>query len=480
MSRVSPLIVLPLVIGTLVLGGCAATDAGSLVSQASGEVSSLVGERVSLPGDAADRLRRREAVSSALNEPLTADAAVRIALLNSPALQALLASRAADILAAQQAGRLANPVLSYERLRSGEEVEIGRALSIGLLELVLWPGQRRIARERQRGAELRLAAELVDRVTLIRQAWVEAVAAEQSAGYAKQVLESAQASAELARRMEAVGNFNRLMRARQESFEADARIGQTEATHRALAARETLVRALGLDDAQAARLRLPERLPDLPAELLTADAIAARAINERLDVRMAEAEWRATRAERARGRITSLTDIEAMGRRDTVIDEADSDRATVRGGEIELRLPLFDAGELKRGKQGAREQAAAAALEASLREASSSLREQHAAYRAAYERARQHREQLIPLRAAISDETLLRYNAMIIGVFELLADAREQITSVRAAIEAEREFWQAEAALQAALVGRPFVGGLVGAGTSAVRASGAAADAAGH
>lgn len=472
--------VLSIAIGCFFVGGCAVVDPQSVVSQASQELVAVVGERASLPADAADLVRRREAVSAALAQPITADSAVRIALLNSPALQSLLAARAADILEARQAGRLANPVLSYERLRAGDEVEIGRALSVGLLELVLWPQQRRIAREEQRSAELRLAAELVEQVTVIRQAWVEAVAAAQSAAYAKQVLVSAEASAELGRRMEAVGNFNRLMRARQEAFEADALLGHTEATHRALAAREALVRALGLDDAQAAALRLPERLPDLPAQPMAVETVTARALDERLDVRMAESAWQAAQARRGRTRITSLTDIEAMGRRDTEIDEAAGERTTVRGGEIELRLPLFDAGEIQRSKQSAREQAAAAALQATLREASSSLREQYAAYRAALDRARQHRDQLVPLRAAISEETLLRYNAMLIGVFELLADAREQITAVRAAIEAEREFWQAEAALQAALVGRPFVGGAGGAGGAAIRATGGSAEAAGH
>ena len=55
----------------------------------------------------------------------------------------------------------------------------------------------------------------------------------------------------------------------------------------------------------------------------------------------------------------------------------------------------------------------------------------------------------------ISDETQLRYNGMIIGVFELLADARDQVTAVIAAIDAEQQYWLAEAALESALVGRP-------------------------
>ncbi len=62
---------------------------------------------------------------------------------------------------------------------------------------------------------------------------------------------------------------------------------------------------------------------------------------------------------------------------------------------------------------------------------------------------------MVPLRQRISDENLLRYNGMLIGVFELLADARDQIGAVNAAIDARREFWLADADLQQALLGRP-------------------------
>jgi manganese oxidase len=59
----------------------------------------------------------------------------------------------------------------------------------------------------------------------------------------------------------------------------------------------------------------------------------------------------------------------------------------------------------------------------------------------------------VPLRRRIADENLLRYNGMLIGVFELLADARAQIASVNAAIEALRDFWVAQADLDMALIG---------------------------
>ena len=55
---------------------------------------------------------------------------------------------------------------------------------------------------------------------------------------------------------------------------------------------------------------------------------------------------------------------------------------------------------------------------------------------------------------------LLRYNGMLKSVFELLADAREQVMAVNGAIEAQRDFWMAEADLQMALIGKPSALGL--------------------
>ena len=123
------------------------------------------------------------------------------------------------------------------------------------------------------------------------------------------------------------------------------------------------------------------------------------------------------------------------------------------GYEIELQIPLFDWGGARVAKaetlyMQAVHRAAGAAVDAR-----SQVRETHAAYRSAYDIARHYRDEIVPLKKRISDEQLLRYNGMLISVFELLADARDQVTSVNAAIEAQRDFWIADAALQAALTG---------------------------
>jgi outer membrane protein, multidrug efflux system len=60
---------------------------------------------------------------------------------------------------------------------------------------------------------------------------------------------------------------------------------------------------------------------------------------------------------------------------------------------------------------------------------------------------------VLPLRRQVSEEVLLRYNGMLLGVFDVLADARNQIATVNAALAAERDFWLAKTDLDTALTG---------------------------
>ena len=86
--------------------------------------------------------------------------------------------------------------------------------------------------------------------------------------------------------------------------------------------------------------------------------------------------------------------------------------------------------------------------------ARSEVREAYGAYRTTFDLARHYRDEIVPLRKRISEENVLRYNGMLISVFELLADARTQIASVNAYIEALRDFWVAESNLQMAMTGK--------------------------
>ena len=125
------------------------------------------------------------------------------------------------------------------------------------------------------------------------------------------------------------------------------------------------------------------------------------------------------------------------------------------GYELEFEIPLFDFGEARVAKAEAIYLQAVARAARTVVDARSEVRETYAAYRTTYDLARHYNEQAVPLARRIADEQLLRYNGMLISVFDLLADARAQIATVNASIEALRDFWVADSMLQMALTGGP-------------------------
>ena len=458
----------------LVLAGCASVNIDQTVQDTNETSQAFTQGKLELSRTAQQQQARSALSADLLAKPLSMDGAVQLALTNSPAVQTLLAQSWADMAQANQNGRIANPLFTFERVRFGDELEIGRLLSFGLLDLLTLPRRISIARGQIAQTKVQLTSSVVDQVTQVRQAWVRAVAAQQSLTYAGQVNTTAQASAELARRMQQVGNFNKLQRARQQVFYADATAQLASSQHAATAAREELTRLLGLTDEQAGQLKLPERLPDLPKEARQSAAVSATATEQRLDVQMARLQLDVAGKSQGLNLLTSLVDVELGIRRDTVFDNAAGTSTPRRGYELGIRLPIFDWGSAKRDAMNAQSLAAANRYEGTVRGASSQLRESYSAYRTAYDVAKHYRDEIVPLRKTMAEENVLRYNGMLIGVFELLADNRDQITSVIAAINAYQQFWLADAALSASLTGKPT------SMTMAAPSGGGGSEAAGH
>ena len=442
-------------LGLAVLTGCASVSLEQNIGRVNDEAGGFTEGKLALARTQEERDRRAQTAQALLAQPLGQKEAVQLALTNSPSLQALLAQGWAEAADAAQAGRIANPIFDFERMTAGPELGLSRALSFGLLDLLTLPTRYGIATRRIEQSQLRLTGNVVDQVTGVRQAWVRAVAAQQTLQYAKQVYDSAEAGAELARRMQGVGNFNRITRAREQAFYADAATQLSETQHQVTARREELVRLLGLNESQAQALKLPERLPDLPKQALDPQAVGALATQARLDIRLAQTALDAAAKAQGLNMVTSFTDIELTGRRNTTFDNAAGTRSTARGWDIAVRLPVFDWGGMQRDAMNARTLAAANQLEATARAAGSNLRESYSAYRTAYDVARHYRDEVVPVRKVIAEENQLRYNGMLISVFELLADARDQVGAVTAALDAQRQFWLADAALQASVIGRP-------------------------
>lgn len=413
------------------------------------EVRQLAQQRTgdAIPATAPGAGKALQQVAALLAKPLSAEAAVSVALLHNRSLQAGYAELGIAETDLVQAGRIANPVLSFGRMKSHDGIEIERKLMLPVIGLLTMPLATRLERRRYEQAQLRAAGAVLRTADATRRAWYGAVAAQQSAEYMEQVRDAAEASAELARRMALAGNWSKLRHAREQAFYADAVAQLARARQNRTVEREKLTRLLGVSNPAA--FTLPARLPDLPAAPRDVGDVETQAIANRLDLLMAQKELAGLASSLGLSRATrfvNLLDLSYL--RNT---GETGERAT--GYEIELQIPLFDWGSTNLAKSEALYMQAVHRAAGLAVDARSQVRESYGAYRTAYDLARHYRDEVVPLKKRIADEQLLRYNGMLISVFELLADAREQVVSVNAAIEAQRDYWIADAALQAALTG---------------------------
>ena len=441
---------------SLLLAGCASFSPDGGFGKVSQLTQERTGQGVALQRSPEDAQIAQNRVAELLQAALTADAAVEVALLNNRGLQAKFGDLGIAESELVRAGRLKNPSLSFGRMSGGGGIEIERTVLFDILGLLTMPMAKEVGQQRFEQAQYQAAYDAVSLAADVRRAYFDAVAAQELAKFYEQVKETADVSNELAKRMLQAGNFNKLAQMREQAFYADATAQLARAQHQAAAQREKLIRLLGLYGEQL-NFRLPQRLPELPKQVIEPQSAEQTAMDKRLDVQMAK------RAAEATAKSLHLTNATRMV---NVLDVAyknksESGAPRANGYEIELELPLFDFGSTRAARaQATYMQAVNRTAEVAVN-ARSEVREAYSAYRTAYDLAQHYRDEVVPLRKRISEENLLRYNGMLIGVFELLADAREQVAGVTGYVQALRDFWVAETNLQTALTARSPAAGSV-------------------
>ena len=441
---------------SLLLAGCASFSPDGGFDKVAQLTQERTGQSVALQRSPEDAQTAQNRVAELLQAALTADAAVEVALLNNRGLQAKFGDLGIAESELVRAGRLKNPSLSFGRMSGGGGIEIERTVLFDILGLLTMPMAKEVGQQRFEQAQYQAAYDAVSLAADVRRAYFDAVAAQELAKFYEQVKETADVSNELAKRMLQAGNFNKLAQMREQAFYADATAQLARAQHQAAAQREKLIRLLGLYGEQL-NFRLPQRLPELPKQVLEPQNAEQTAMDKRLDVQMAK------RAAEATAKSLHLTNATRMV---NVLDVAyknksESGAPRANGYEIELELPLFDFGSTRAARaQATYMQAVNRTAEVAVN-ARSEVREAYSAYRTAYDLAQHYRDEVVPLRKRISEENLLRYNGMLIGVFELLADAREQVAGVTGYVQALRDFWVAETNLQTALTARSPAAGSV-------------------
>ena len=420
------------------------------------EVKDLVGQRAGYQlywnqETEADR-EVEKAIDALLKNELTADAAVQIALLKNPNLQAVyedLGITQADIV---EAGLLENPVI-FGQVRfpnkSGESNNYEFGITQNFLNILILPARKRLSAIRFEQVKLQVADEVIQLAAEVRKSYFTVLGARQVRDLREEITSAARNSFELAQRLHSAGNFSDLQLATENAHFEQSRTELANSETALFDAREQLTRLMGLWGART-NWRLPQQLPDMPANEIPLEQLESMAIENRLDL---AAERKAVDALAQALGIT--IDWRWIGHIEVGISrERETDKTWVTGPSLAIELPLFN-----------QRQADIARLEAQLRRSQNRLTAQAINIRSEVRSLRNHlvmqrnlidhyRRTILPLREQIVDLTLKNYNYMLTGAFDLLIAKQQAFEAYQKYLEALRDYWIVRAEMQRSLGGR--------------------------
>lgn len=392
-----------------------------------------------------------QSVDALLREGLTADAAVQIALLNNPSLQAdyeRLGVAQADLV---QAGLLINPVFGFSVQRSSDTATgTARGFSVtqDFLNLFTRLPRKQMAAAGFEKTRLEVSQMVVMLAAETRAAYHQTQALTRSLELYQQATRATQAAADLAGRQYEARTLSKRDHRLHQSFHAEVELAVAQEQVALLSAREHLNRLMGLWGRRT-DWRIAVRLADPPSATPLLAPLESHAIAERIDLAVLKRE-----RDLVHGALQFTRDyryLSALG----VGYGYEKDRAeTLRGPSIELGLPLFDRSQGTIARLESQRREIERKLQAKAVHIRSEVREAHGRLAAAHAAVGQFRDRILPLQQDIVGESQKFYNGMLIGVYDLLRAKQDQINAGREYVRALGEYWQAHVALEKALGGR--------------------------
>ncbi len=433
----------------VVLGGCAAFDPRAGFSEVREEVQGRAGQRIEWNLGTTVDAQAAQALRGLLEQALTADSAVRIALLNNRSLQALYADLGVAQADLVQAGLLRNPLFEAgARFPVGGAAALEFGVALDFLKVFMIPLRRRVAAARFEDAKLRVTGEVLDFVATVRAMFYRHQTNEQVRELQATIVQGLTVRWDTAQRLHAAGNVNDLDLMRERVLLEDAKLALAATEMAVRDSRERLNDAMGLWG-ESVIWKASQRLPGMPETALSLNHLETRALKRSLD--LARARQGVLIAGEATGlqRSTAfLSDLELGG----VGEREEGDWSA--GPTLEFVLPLFDQGRARVGRARAelrRSQHDYYALAVRIRATARQVRDR---VQAARQRVLYYRDIVLPLRERLLRETQLHYNAMQLGIFQLLHAQERQIQSAAAYIESIRDYWLARNDLEHLLSGR--------------------------
>lgn len=394
-------------------------------------------------------------VEDLLAKPLDVETAVHVAILNNRPLRATLRELGIERGMLIDARSVPNPTVEVEVLPE-RNTEIEVRVEYEISELILAPLRAKVARFELDEARYRAAAEVVTVGYRVRAAYRKMQAARERLAVAQRRLDALAAARDAAVALGQAGSVNQLESASQIVSYERARVGVANLELELAARREALQRLLGLHG-EHGNWQLADPLPAIPDEPPTMAGLETEALERSFELAAGRSRLEAiaqrTGLERTEGWLPDIAvDYHALIGDPTALPNAGDGRWR-SGAGVSLSVPIFNQ---NRGKVRAAEAEFDGQFERYIGttiDVRSAAREVSNQVRAAHGVARHLGSVVIPAQREVLDQTILQYNAMQLGVFELLAAEQALLDVQLAELEARADYWVADAALQALLAG---------------------------
>jgi len=401
-----------------------------------------------------DMAAREQSLAQArtlLRKPLNVTTAVQVALLNNRDLQATFEEIGLSSADVREARMLANPELDFtakfpDRAPSGTKLEWGVAQNF--LSLMMIPLRSRVAREQLAAAQLRVSDEVVKLVAEVKMAVYRGHADEALLARLRMAHEAQGASLEFMQKLHAAGNVPDLKLTQEQAAYSQSRLEIAKAEAEGREHREKLNRLLGLWGRDT-DWRLGGALPNVPESEPSVRGLETLAVGNRLDLAAARTQLQNT--VKALGLEKSFRFIGALDF--GIAGEREPDGANLTGPSVRLELPLFNQGRARIARGEAQLRMAHRKFEQLAIDIRSEVRKLRDRLISQRDMAQFYRDDLVPTRQRVVALTLLNYNAMLTGAFELFTAKREEIEAERGWIEARRDYWITRAELERAVGG---------------------------
>jgi cobalt-zinc-cadmium efflux system outer membrane protein len=416
-------------------------------------ISARTGQQVEWPLAADQSEKADAAVRELVAKELTPEAAVQLALLNNRNLRATLQEIGISRAEVIQAGLPRNPEFAAsvrfpDRPPSAANTEF--SIAQDFLDLILLPLRKSIAQAQFEQTKARVAHETLQLVAEVKTAFYTIQAREQFIKRLEAIMAVNAAAVDLSTRQHNAGNITDLELATQQSAFQEAKLEWAKAQAQLRSDRERLNRLLGLWG-ENTRWKIADSLPPLPQKEVSFDHLESLAVEQRLDLAAARQQVAlAARALTLRSNTRYLPTSIRIG----VDTEREPDRQNVTGPTLDFEVPIFDHGQGDVAKLQAQYRQAQHRLDSLATDIRSRVRESRDSLISARDLTEFYKDIYLPQRIRILNETLLQYNAMQKGTFELINAKERELSAEREYIEAWRDYWIARAELENAVGGK--------------------------